>query len=180
MSSGIRKTSSGIRKTSSGIRKIDPEIDHFLDASWNQSLDGLCWILVPNSILGWLCLPTGHQQSTNIFQKSMPRCIPSWTPFVDCFLVGVCFQLWPIGSQKTRFSLTKNNVFWKMVCRSNHRFLIPFCCQHGSILAARSSIIHPEIDFKRHQTMIDFWIDFLAILASFWEPSWDHVGYFFD
>ena len=27
--------------------------------------------------------------------------------------------------------------------------------------------------------MIDFCIDFLAILAPFWDPSWDHVGHFF-
>ena len=27
--------------------------------------------------------------------------------------------------------------------------------------------------------MIDFWIDFLAILAPFWEPSWSHVGHLF-
>ena len=27
--------------------------------------------------------------------------------------------------------------------------------------------------------MIDFCIDFLAILAPFWEPSWGHVGHLF-
>ena len=27
--------------------------------------------------------------------------------------------------------------------------------------------------------MIDFGIDFLPILAPFWEPSWSHVGHFF-
>ena len=27
--------------------------------------------------------------------------------------------------------------------------------------------------------MIDFCIDFLSILARFWEPSWSHVGHFF-
>ena len=27
--------------------------------------------------------------------------------------------------------------------------------------------------------MIDFGIDFLAILAPFWEPSWDQVGAIF-
>ena len=28
--------------------------------------------------------------------------------------------------------------------------------------------------------MIDLRIDILAIFVSFWEPSWDHVGYFFN
>ena len=32
--------------------KIDPKLDDFLDASCNRSLEGLCWILVPKSILG--------------------------------------------------------------------------------------------------------------------------------
>ena len=27
--------------------------------------------------------------------------------------------------------------------------------------------------------MIDVWIDLLAILASFWEPNWGHVGTIF-
>ena len=27
--------------------------------------------------------------------------------------------------------------------------------------------------------MIDLGIDFLAILAPFWDPSWGHVGHFF-
>ena len=27
--------------------------------------------------------------------------------------------------------------------------------------------------------MIDFWIDFVSILISFWEPTWSHVGHFF-
>ena len=113
MSSGIRQTSSGI----TWAEKIDPKLDHFLDASWNRSLDGLCWILVPKSILGWLCLPTRHQTSNKIVKRSMPRCIPSWTPFVECFLVGVCFQHRPIGSQKTCFSYEKNKVFWNMAFR---------------------------------------------------------------
>ena len=81
MSSGIRQTSSGI----TWAEKIDPKLDHFLDASWNRSLDGLCWILVPKSILGWLCLPTRHQTSNKIVKRSMPRCILSWAPYVECF-----------------------------------------------------------------------------------------------
>ena len=28
--------------------------------------------------------------------------------------------------------------------------------------------------------MIDFCIDFLDILAPLWEPSWGHVGHFFE
>ena len=109
MSSGIRQTSSGI----TWAEKIDPKLDHFLDASCNRFLDVLCWILVPKSILGWLCLPTLHQTFNKIVNRSMQRCIPSWTPFVECFLVGVCFQHRPIGSQKTRFFLRKKQGFLK-------------------------------------------------------------------
>ena len=56
------------------------------------------------SIVYRFCLPTWLQKSTNIGEKSMPRCIPSWIPFLDRFLVDFCSQLPPIESQSQGFS----------------------------------------------------------------------------
>ena len=47
------------------------------------------------SIFGPFCLPTCLPKSIEMFQKSMPRCIPSWTPCLDRFLVDFCSQLGP-------------------------------------------------------------------------------------
>ena len=70
------------------------------------------------SIFGRFFTPTWHPKSTKIAQKSMPRCIPSWTPFFNRFLVGFRSQLGRLWSKKTSFFLEKNAIFWKHAFRS--------------------------------------------------------------
>ena len=55
-----------------------------------------------------------------------------------------------------------------------------FWCQFGSILDKKNrSTVHPKSIPRGIQKMIEILIDFLTILAPFWEPSWSHVGHFF-
>ena len=54
------------------------------------------------SIFGPFCLPTCLPKSIEMCQKSMPRCIPSWTPCLDRFLVDFCSQL---GSPEPNLAL---------------------------------------------------------------------------
>ena len=54
------------------------------------------------SIFGPFCLPTCLLKSIEMCKKSMPRCIPSWTPCLDRFLVDFCSQL---GSPEPNLAL---------------------------------------------------------------------------
>ena len=48
--------------------------------------------------------------------------------------------------------------------------------QSGAKLAPKS---HQKSIPRGIKKLIDFGIDFLSILAPFWEPSWSHVGHLF-
>ena len=101
----------------------------------------------------------------------MPRCIPSWIPFLDRFLVDVCSQLPPIGYQKPWFS-PKNNMKTRLAKLTSmfDPILVPTWLHFGTQNPPKST----QKSIPRGiQKMIDFWIDFLPKLAPFWDPSWD-------
>ena len=85
-----------------------------LGASWER-LESVLERLggVPESSRTPKGTPHGPQDGPKIVQKSMLRCIVFWASFFDRFLVGVCFQLGPIGSQKSWFFLRKIRFFEK-------------------------------------------------------------------
>ena len=101
----------------------------------------------------------------------MPRCISSWTSFLDRFLVDFCSQLRPpdLDFSSPRCRESKNLL--KIVLRSYHRFLIPFWCQLGFVLARNSTKIHPKIDSKRHQKNYRFLDRFFKHLGSILETK---------
>ena len=74
-----------------------PELLAASGSSWERlvipGIDSGC----QKSIFEWFSIPTWHPKPTKILQESMPRCIPSWTPFCDWFLVDVYFQLRPLN-----------------------------------------------------------------------------------
>ena len=105
----------------------------------------------------------------------MPRCIPSWIPFLDRFLIDFCSQLRPTGSQKTLFFFKENNVF------SKNR-LSKITSISASILVPKtfpkSTKIPSKIDFKRHRFfdrfLHRFFFDFGSILEANLGPCWPH------
>ena len=110
----------------------------------------------------------------------MPRCIPSWTPFLDWCLVDVCSQLPLIGSKKQWFFLRKKILFETSKLTSICDPISVPTWLH-SRMASQINQIPPKNRFQKASTkMIDFGIDCLDILAPFWDPSWGHVGHFFD
>ena len=73
-------------------------------------------------IFGRFCTPTWHQKSTQIFQKSMPRCTPSWTPIFDRFLVDFCSQLRPSKSEKSSPRCSQSTILEKSPSQVNINF----------------------------------------------------------
>ena len=74
------------------------------------------------SIFDRFCLPTWHPKSNKIVQKSMPRCIPSWTPFFDRFLIGFCSQLGPPDPEKSSPRCSQSTILEKSPSQVNINF----------------------------------------------------------
>ena len=74
------------------------------------------------SIFDRFCLPTWHPKSNKIVQKSMPRCIPSWTPFFDRFLIGFCSQLGPPDPEKSSPRCSQSTILEKSPPQVNINF----------------------------------------------------------
>ena len=93
------------------------------------------------------------------------------TSFLDRFLMRFCYQLRPPEPEKSSPRCSESTIFQKIAFRTWHRFLIDF----GANLPSQN----PSKSFQKPSPraiifLIDFWIDFLSILA----PSWSHVGHF--
>ena len=103
----------------------------------------------------------------------MPRCISSWTSFLDRFLVDFCSQLRPPDLDFSSPRCRESTNYQKSAFEVN----IDFWSHFGANLASFWHEIPPKSiqksiprDIKK---MIDFWIDFLSILAPFWKPNWE-------
>ena len=125
------------------------------------------------SIFDGFSIPTWHPKPIKIVQKSMPRCIPSWTRFFYWFLVDFYFQLRPLN--------LKNRAPAAARARSMKNGLSKFTLIFDAILAPtclhfdnkNPTHIQKEPSQEASTQMIDFEIDLLAILAPFRNPSWD-------
>ena len=129
------------------------------------------------SIFDWFSIPTCLQKPTKINQKSMPRGTPSWTPFFDRFLIDFWSIFRPPEPQKS----LKFYWFYKYFCKIGlskltsifDPILVPTCLHFPSQ--------NPPKSFQKPSPgainfLIDFWMDFLSILAPTWDPTWGQVG----
>ena len=74
------------------------------------------------SIFARFSTPTCLPKSTKIAQKSMPRCIPSWTPFLDRFLLDFCSQLGPPDPEKSSPRCSQSTILEKSPFQVNIDF----------------------------------------------------------
>ena len=79
-------------------------------------------IVLFDAIFDRFCVPTWHPKSNKIAQKSMPRCTPSWTPFVDRFLLDVCSQLGPPDPEKSSPRCSQSTILEKSPFQVNIDF----------------------------------------------------------
>ena len=101
----------------------------------------------------------------------MPRCIPSWTPFFNRFLVDFYSQLRPPESQKSSPRCSESTIFQKIALRNWHRFLIDFGANLAPFCLPKSSKILPKIDPKMHQIFDRFLHRFFLHFGSILEPK---------
>ena len=106
----------------------------------------------------------------------MPRCIPSWTPFFNRFLVDFYSQLRPPESQKSSPRCSESTIFQKIAFRNWHRFLIDFGANLAPFCLPKSSKILPKIDPKMHQIfdrfLHRFFVHFSSNLGPKLGPCW--------
>ena len=106
----------------------------------------------------------------------MPRCIPSWTPFFDRFLIDFYSQLRPPESQKSSPRCSESTIFQKIAFRNWHRFLIDFGANLAPFCLPKSSKILPKIDPKMHQIfdrfLHRFFVHFSSNLGPKLGPCW--------
>ena len=106
----------------------------------------------------------------------MPRCIPSWTPFFNRFLVDFYSQLRPPESQKSSPRCSESTIFQKIALRNWHRFLIDFGANLAPFCLPKSSKILPKIDPKMHQIfdrfLHRFFVHFSSNLGPKLGPCW--------
>ena len=102
----------------------------------------------------------------------MPRCIPSWTPFLDRFLIDFWSQLGPPEPNCT--SGLAPNMFFRLFWE--RRFLILFWCNMLPFSLQKSTKIDLKIDHERHQFLNPclhrFFNDFGSILEAHLAPCW--------
>ena len=99
----------------------------------------------------------------------MPRCIPTWIPFLQSRPRGVPHRTVRWGTLWGPPALQPEHEFWKIALPSKQRFLIPFGCQLGSIWAPK---IHKNPSKNKSQEASQKW----SIFGSIFCPSWLHVG----
>ena len=106
----------------------------------------------------------------------MPRCIPSWIPFFNRFLVDFYSQLRPPESQKSSPRCSESTIFQKIALRKWHRFLIDFGANLAPFCLPKSSKILPKIDPKMHQIfdrfLHRFFVHFSSNLGPKLGPCW--------
>ena len=130
------------------------------------------------SVLGSFWKAKMPPKSINIYENCVSEPFCFGIVFLYRCLIDLCSKLRPTGSQKPLFlkiqGFLKNRL--SMLTSSFDPILVLTWLHFWH---KKSMKIFLKIDPKRHQKMIDFGIDFLAILAPFWEPSWGHVGIIF-
>ena len=122
-------------------------------------------------------LPTWLPKSTKIDEKSMPRYHPMLTSFFDRFLIDFWSIFRPPEPQKS----LKFHLFYRYFCKIGlskltsifDPILVPTWLHFPSQNPPKSfqKPIPGGINF-----LIDFWMDFLSILAPTWDPTWGQVG----
>ena len=109
-------------------------------------------------------------------EKSMPRCIPSWTSFLDRFLIDFDFQLGPPNLEKSSPRCRESAIFQKSPFEVSIAFLCDFCPNLAPFSLPKSTKIQKTSLLKGIYFFIYFCIDFLSILAPSWPPTWSHLG----
>ena len=120
--------------------------------------------------------PTWPSKSTNINEKSMPRCLPIMISFFDRFLVDFCSQLGPPNQENSSPHCSESTIFLKSHFDVHMDFGFDFGANLAPFWLPKSSKILPKIDPKMHQIFDRFWhrffIDFCSILEANLEPCW--------
>ena len=99
----------------------------------------------------------------------MPRCIPSWMPFSDRFLIDFCSQLGPPDPEKSSPRFSQSTILEKSPFQVNINFWFHFGANLPLFWHQKSNKFRPNIDPKTHQKNDRVWDRF------FW-PSWLHLG----
>ena len=106
----------------------------------------------------------------------MPRCLPSWTPYLERFLLDFCSQLGPpepnlalAGSLQMRFFVFSEKSIFDPI-------LVPTWLDFGTQNPPKSTQRSIPRGIKK---LMHFCIDFQLIFDRFWRPTWSHVGHFF-
>ena len=81
----------------------------------------------------------------------MRRCLPSWSPFFDQFLVAFWSQLRPPRSEKSSPRCSESTIFEKSAFQVNIDFRSHFGAKLPPFLDQKSVKIRSKIDPKRHQ-----------------------------
>ena len=122
------------------------------------------------------CFP----KSTKIDQKSMPRCIPMLTSFLDRFLLAFYSQIATPEPKESSPRCRESTIYQKIGFRNWHRFLIDFGANLARFGIPKFSKIPPKSIPRYINFLIDFGIDLgIDFFYPFWKPTWDQVGHFF-
>ncbi len=135
------------------------------------------WIDFP-SILKANLLPTWPNLGPQIHQIRL-KTDAKMHSILDSIFGLIFGRFWlPTSTPENQLNASGLAFSWFSAFKVDIDYRCHFWCQLGSILLSKIHQHPPKNRFQESsKKKIDFRMDFLAILASFWRPSWSHVGH---